>query len=267
MLIGQKIFESRGKGAPFSGTCSILKSVSKDAGKNIANWLDSGIENGFRLEKVMSQKGALKLAILSPSILSENSDIPELFLQECHLLSQLSHHAMTQIQPKLTNVMSVQSESESQKQPLLKITALSGVGSPGGIWSGSKGLTINAQLVENDKVISQKTFTEENTMVVGPSKTSCNMFENVSKALGHKVSSWVIAELAASGAGLHPLLTAEIDSVRLMVKSMYIARSATEKDLDAAATRVIEDMNTNGAADHMSWICNLIGQSGSARYT
>jgi hypothetical protein len=75
---------------------------------------------------------------------------------------------------------------------ILQLTIVKVRGFAGGIWSGSKGMTIRADLMQGAKVVASKAFARDTGGgMLGKFKGTCDLFERIADTLGRDVAKWL----------------------------------------------------------------------------
>jgi len=275
--LSSTVVNSRGKGIPLQSTCDIIEDVVEDAGEKVAGWLVKEIKSDFSSRETVALQEELKikpLALLTPAVFHENSSVPDKIKAECAIENHLVDYSHLFLNKRNKGVQTYSSEEQGKDSRLIKLVITNAYGDPGGSFSGEKGISVNAVLIESGKEIQTKTFYRAAGKggLFGPMKGTCSLLEGVAKTIGKQVAGWASSMqsqylLAAANKGIDsPILVVDSHLLKQMVQQMYKSSSATQQDLDDAAQRLFRDMNSDEGVDSLAWICRLLGQSEDSRY-
>lgn len=193
-LINSTSIASRGKGIPLQGTCGILENVVEDAAEKVAIWINKESASGFktRINTSSNNENVAPLYLLVPALLDNDADIPEKIKQECNLEQGVVQKSYSLLNKQFKNLKQT-SSLENAEGRLLTLTITGAHGAAGGSWSGSKGVTIIAAIIENGVEIETQRFSRDGGKagIWGPIKGTCTILDSVTNILAKDVSNWV----------------------------------------------------------------------------
>jgi hypothetical protein len=138
-----------------------------------------------------------KLFVQVPALLDANAPITESVRRDCNVEAKVGGHIFQKVSEKVPGAEALADPRKAGAERLLKLTIVNVVGVGGGAWSGSKSITIRADLEQNSKVHASKTLTRQSGGgAFGGMKGTCSIMERIAVALGSDVAGWVPAALA-----------------------------------------------------------------------
>lgn len=121
--------------------------------------------------------------------------------QECAVDSTVAEHVFRKIVDKYPDTQQIQDPAKMETGKVLKLTILSVQGIGGGGWTGSKGITVRADLVQDGRTIQTLVRKERSRGgLFGPVMGTCAILDEVSESLGQYFAIW-LSKLDATPAG------------------------------------------------------------------
>jgi hypothetical protein len=134
--------------------------------------------------------------IRTPAVYAQTANIRREILNECHLDSALTNYAQEIFSVKVPNSTGLTSSADTRDKDILEFTILAATGDAGGTASGSKSMTVRAQLLRNDTVIDQYENTRSAGNAFGPMKGTCTILVGVARALAADSANWYLKRAA-----------------------------------------------------------------------
>lgn len=134
------------------------------------------------------------LYVQVPVSMTSNATMPEAVKRECDIPMLLGNYIYNAV--KLVYIDSEKTESEStiSEGNLLKISIITVKGWGGGSWSGRKSISIKADLINNNEILTSTILKRaSNGGVFGGFKGTCSILDRVAGALGKDTAKWVKA--------------------------------------------------------------------------
>lgn len=137
-----------------------------------------------------------------PAVLDSGAPIAESVKRECGVESLVGNHVFQKVSESFGGTGLLPEGENTGPGKVLQLTILSVQGMGGGSWSGSKAVTIRAQLSENGKAVGATVLRRRSRggMLGGLSGT-CPIIERIAIALGQDVAKWLPHALRASQSG------------------------------------------------------------------
>ena len=131
-----------------------------------------------------------------PATLAPDAPITAAARRECDIPMLVGLHALQQLGER-SGLPAVRLEAaEPAGERVLRLTVLSAYGVGGGGWSGPKSVMVRAQLVEDGKVLADRTLNRSSSGGVwGGVSGTCAIFERIAVALGKDVAGWLPSAL------------------------------------------------------------------------
>ncbi len=139
-------------------------------------------------------QAAEKLYVQTPAGLDKGASIDPKVKEECAIENRVAYFVK---EKTLGNFDIVPSKTltDAGNNKVLSLNIVNVEGTGGGVWSGSKGITVQGTLKENDKVLG--TFLAKRNSGGGgywsqkKFSSTCSLFENSAKEIGEDISSWL----------------------------------------------------------------------------
>jgi hypothetical protein len=142
-----------------------------------------------------------RLFVQLPVMVDPSAPIPAAVKSQCTVEASLGAQAMAEIAKRVDPaVQSVATADQAGGDKLVQITILSVQASGGGAWSGSKSMTVRADIQKGGAKVATTILTRStNGGVMSGLTGTCTMLERVTNALGKDVAVWL-----SRGAGAEP---------------------------------------------------------------
>lgn len=138
-----------------------------------------------------------RLLVQVPALLDPNAPITESVRRDCAVEVKVGEHVFAKVSEKIPGAVPLADPRKAGSDRLLKLTIVNVTGVGGGAWSGSKSITVRADLEQNSKVHATKMLTRQSGGgAFGGMKGTCSIMERIAAALGNDVAAWVPAGLA-----------------------------------------------------------------------
>jgi hypothetical protein len=163
----------------------------------------------FALIVGMASAGAIetkgKLYVQSPAAYSLDAGFVRNVKDECAPETKLADYVRKKVGGQFSEVIPIGNPAEagSEKVLVLTIFEISGVG--GGAWSGSKGITAEARLLENGKQFGQ--FKDSNSSrggMFGGFKGTCSILDRAAESLAEDIADWLAELKPGEGVAVEP---------------------------------------------------------------
>lgn len=137
-----------------------------------------------------------RIAVVVPATLDASAPIAEGVRQQCAVESNMGSQIFQRVSVRYPGSEQVQDANDAQDRIVLKTTILSVLGAGGGAWSGSKSITIRADVLQKAKVIGTTTLSRQSGGgVLGGVSGTCPIMHRIAVALGRDVAAWLPAAL------------------------------------------------------------------------
>lgn len=138
-----------------------------------------------------------RLLVQVPAQLDPAAPITESVKNKCAVEAKIGELVFKKISEKFPAAEPLADPRKAGADRLLKLTIVNVVGVGGGAWSGSKSITLRADLEQNSKVHASKLLTRQSGGgAFGGMKGTCSIMERIAAALGSDVAAWVPTALA-----------------------------------------------------------------------
>ena len=130
--------------------------------------------------------------LLIQSVLDPKTHVVEAVKRDCALDTMVGDWVLESVSKKHPGTKKVQQGDKPGNGKVLKVTIINVMGVGGGAYSGPKGMTVRAELMQSGKVLA--TTTKERTSsggAFGGMKGTCAIFGRVAKTLGSDVAGWL----------------------------------------------------------------------------
>ena len=127
-----------------------------------------------------------------PAVYDSAAPVGDAVRRECGIESMVGNHVFREVSARFPASLQIQKPGtdDSEKYLMLTILAVQGVG--GGSWSGSKSITIRADLLQNGKPIATKVLNRGSRGgAFGGMSGTCSIMERIAGALGRDTVAWV----------------------------------------------------------------------------
>jgi hypothetical protein len=138
-----------------------------------------------------------KLFVQVPALLDPGAPITESVRRDCDVEGKVGEHVLQRVSAIVPNAVPLSDPRKAGQDRVLKLTIVSVMGVGGGGWSGSKAISVRADLEQNSKVHASKLLTRQSSGgAFGGMKGTCSIMERIAVALGRDVAAWVPGALA-----------------------------------------------------------------------
>jgi hypothetical protein len=139
-----------------------------------------------------SAHGTERLLVQVPAALDPAAPIARAVRAECGVEMLVGNHVFAQVGQRWPGAESVAGPGNAGSAKLLRVTLLSVMGTGGGAWSGSKSMTVRADLVQNGRTLQSTVLTRQSGGgVFGGMKGTCAIMERIAVTLGKDVAAWL----------------------------------------------------------------------------
>lgn len=157
----------------------------------------------------LTAPAADKLLVQIPATLEPGAPIVESVKRECGVESLVGNHVFQKVHERAGGAEPLSDASKVGASRWLQLTILSVHGVGGGSWSGSKSMTIRAQVVQNDQVLGTTILRRASKGgFFGGVMGTCAILERISLVLGQDVANWILGGMKARAAPPPESLTA-----------------------------------------------------------
>lgn len=133
-----------------------------------------------------------------PAMLDPSAPIPTAVRNECALEMLLGNYALSAIDRRIGSVQSVTAPEQAGIDKIVQLTIISVHGFGGGAWSGSKSMSVRADIKKGGATVGSTVFTRSSRGgAFGGFSGTCAILDRVAGALGKDVAAWLSRGLAA----------------------------------------------------------------------
>lgn len=134
-----------------------------------------------------------KVIVMVPAILDANAPIIESVKRDCAVEASVGNQTLQHVRERFPGTEQSQNPTQPETDsPVLKITILNVRGVGGGSWSGTKAITIRADLTKGAQTIGSKIFLRKSGGgVLGGVSGTCAIMDRIAEALGRDVANWL----------------------------------------------------------------------------
>jgi hypothetical protein len=133
-----------------------------------------------------------------PAKLDPSAPIPDAVRNECALEMLLGNYAQSAIDRRIGSVQSVTATEQAGVEKIIQLTIISVHGFGGGAWSGSKSMSIRADIKKEGVTVGSNVFTRSSRGgAFGGFSGTCAILERVAVALGKDVAAWLSRGMVA----------------------------------------------------------------------
>ena len=151
-----------------------------------------------------------RIIVMVPAILDANAPIIESVKRDCAVEASVGNQTLQHVRERFPGTEQTQSPAQAEiDSPVLKITILHVRGVGGGSWSGTKAITIRADLTKGAQTIGSKIFLRKSGGgVLGGVSGTCAIMDRIAAALGRDVANWLPGALSVTPTVATPSETA-----------------------------------------------------------
>jgi hypothetical protein len=131
-----------------------------------------------------------------PAILDPSAPIPVAVKNECALEMLLGSYALSAMNQRIGSVQSVSEPEHAGADKIVLLTIISAHGIGGGMWTGSKSISIRVDIRKEGVTVGSTVLTRS-TRGGAYGGTACGSLDRVARALGKDVAVWLSRESAA----------------------------------------------------------------------
>ncbi|MFL9925889.1 hypothetical protein PQR62_16550 [Herbaspirillum lusitanum] len=133
------------------------------------------------------------LLVQVPAAFDERAPVEPRIREECALDTILGNHVFQKVAEKFPDTLQSKDMARLDKGRALKLTILSVQGYGGGGWSGSKAMTVRADLLLDGLVIQTAVRREHSRGgLLGGMRGTCSILEIVAESLGRQFAAWMV---------------------------------------------------------------------------
>lgn len=133
-----------------------------------------------------------RLYVQVPAIIGQYTSMSSAVKRECEVETNLGKHVLSAISRSNPQVQSVTEPEQAGDVNLVQVTIVFVDGYGGGGWSGSKAMTIRADLRKSGVTIGTTILKRSSRGgVFGPVSGTCAILDRVGEGLGKDVANWV----------------------------------------------------------------------------
>lgn len=141
-----------------------------------------------------------KIVVVVPAILDPGAPIGEAVKRECAVETSVGNQIFQRVNERFPGTD--QTSNPGHARPgavVLKATLISVQGAGGGGWSGSKSITLRAEIFQDTKPVGSKILVRHSTGgVLGGVSGTCAIMDRIAGALGRDVTAWLPGALIAA---------------------------------------------------------------------
>ncbi len=148
-----------------------------------------------------------KIVVTVPAILDPSAPIGENVRRECSVETNVGTQIFQKVSERFPGTEQTPNPNQAGSDRIvLKVTIVGVLGAGGGAWSGSKSITIRADVLQNAKVAATRTLNRQSKgWGLGGVNGTCAIMDHIAVALGKDVAAWLpvalqLAKLEASSA-------------------------------------------------------------------
>lgn len=133
-----------------------------------------------------------RLFLQVPAMLDPAAPIPAAVKNECALEMLLGNYALSAIGRRIGSVQSVAAPEQAGIDKMVQLTIIAVHGFGGGGWSGSKSMSVRADLMKGGSTVGSTVLTRSSRGgAFGGFSGTCAIFDRVAGALGKDVAAWL----------------------------------------------------------------------------
>lgn len=140
-----------------------------------------------------------------PAIIDAAAPMPDAVRRECGLEQLMASQALAAMNKRIRGVQAIENPALAGDGNVVELTIMAGFGAGGGGITGSKSMTVRANLKKNGATVATTLLTRESSrgFMGGMLTGTCSVFERIAGALGKDVAVWLSRDLGAQ-AGVMP---------------------------------------------------------------
>jgi len=140
-----------------------------------------------------------RIAVVVPAVLGPDAPIGEAVKRECAVESHIGNQVFQRVSEKFPGAGEIRSPGQAEPESfILNVTILSVLGAGGGGWSGSKSISIRAEVSQNAKVVATTVLNRQSGGgVFGGVSGTCAIMDRIAVALGRDVAAWLLGQMMA----------------------------------------------------------------------
>ena len=133
-----------------------------------------------------------RLVLQVPAMLDPSAPIPAAVRKECAVEMLVGNYALSAIDRRFGSVQSVATLEQAGADMIVQLTIISGHGFGGGGWSGSKSMSVRADVKKGGATIRSTVLTRSSRGgVFGGLIGTCAILDRVAGALGKDIALWL----------------------------------------------------------------------------
>src|SRR5262245_12389758 len=141
---------------------------------------------------------AQQLQVVVPATIAPGAPYAQT-LSTCNPEKMMGDHAVAALGRRFPATVGVGTAQPGVRTVTLTLMSVQGAG--GGGWSGSKSMSVRAEVLEGGKAVAAQTFTRNSSGgALGGVSGSCPIIERIAKALANDITVWMAAVPAAAAA-------------------------------------------------------------------
>ena len=145
-----------------------------------------------------------RFLVQMPAVYDANAPVVGAVRRECDIEAMIGNKVFKQVSTYFPRSLQIQTPSSGDNEKYLMLTILEVRGVGGGSWSGSKSISIRADLLQNAKPIATTVLKRGSRGgALGGMKGTCSIMERVAVALGKDTLEW-LQTLASSAPSASP---------------------------------------------------------------
>ena len=127
-----------------------------------------------------------------PATLDPQAPIDYTIKRDCGLESLLGNNVFQKVNDKFPGSTHIEKANDTERGKVLIVTITSVMGVGGSSWTGPKGMTIRADVVQTGKVVATMVKTRDSMGgVFGAVRGSCSILSRVAEALAEDITDWL----------------------------------------------------------------------------
>jgi hypothetical protein len=133
-----------------------------------------------------------RLFLQVPAMLDSSAPIPAAVRNECALEMLLGNYALSAISRRIGSVQSVTAPEQAGIDKIVQLTIIAVHGFGGGAWSGSKSMSVRADIIKGGSIVGTTVLTRSSRGgAFGGFSGTCAILDRVAGALGKDVATWL----------------------------------------------------------------------------
>jgi hypothetical protein len=132
--------------------------------------------------------------LITPIEFAQNSMVRDSIKDQCNLPAKAESAILTRARRLNLKVSTIAKDTDPGDGTLMRVTILDADGIAGGMYTGSKSVTMRTELIQQGKVIAAHDFDKSATMT-SLFSGSCSIFEKLITGFSRKQAPWVMDQL------------------------------------------------------------------------